>query len=85
MEGGRTVAHINLDKARAAKAVAAKRYGKLANVVGVGITRVGDDYAVKVNVSAALTDATLFPSHLKGVPVQVEVVGTIRSQSEAAA
>ena len=41
----------SLDEARAAKAPAAEAFGRLAEVLGVGITRIGKGYGLKVNLS----------------------------------
>jgi hypothetical protein len=67
-----------LEEARAAKARASHLLGALP-VVGVGITRVGEGYGVKVNLSRNV-DRDQLPSHVDGVPVQTEVVGEIRKQ-----
>lgn len=69
---------ISLDQARAAKLSAAKQLAALDTVVGIGITRIADDYAVKINLSAAPPSDFHLPSSIDGVPVQVEIVGTIR-------
>ena len=64
-----------LDEARAAKAKASTLLADLP-VVGVGITRIGDGYGLKINLSEKVaTDA--LPEHVDGVPVKSEVVGTI--------
>jgi hypothetical protein len=49
----------------------------LADVVGVGITRHGDGYAVKVNLRHPPAAGVDLPKDIDGVPVQVEVVGSI--------
>jgi hypothetical protein len=46
-------------------------------VSGIGITQVGDDYAVKVNLASALPPGVTLPDELDGVPVVFEVVGAI--------
>ncbi|MDB4952170.1 MAG: hypothetical protein JWM27_4819 [Gemmatimonadetes bacterium] len=71
--------HVTLEEARAAKAVAIQRFHGLFGLVGVGITKVANDYAVMLNLSDP-TSADLVPSHLDGVPVRVEVTGSIRVQ-----
>jgi hypothetical protein len=67
-----------LDEARAAKTEAATVFGCLAVVVGVGITRVGAGYGLKINLREQAKGA--LPTQVAGVPVQVEVVGAIRKQ-----
>jgi len=67
-----------LDEARAAKTAASTLFGSLAVVVGVGITRVGEGYGLKVNLREQAKGP--LPTEVAGVPVQVEVVGAIRKQ-----
>lgn len=71
---------VTRDEAQAAKATALARLAGRADVVGVGLTRVGGDYAVKVNLAAPPADADAIPSTIDGVPVRVEVVGTPRKR-----
>jgi hypothetical protein len=54
-----------------------QRSTKLGRVVGVGITRVGDGYGVKVNLQAQPGPSVKLPEKVEGVPVRVEVVGTL--------
>ena len=67
-----------LDEARAAKAKAIAVLSKNRSVVGVGITRTDQGYAVKVNLSEPPTPDTHLPETIDGVPIEIEVVGTIR-------
>ena len=69
----------SLSKARAAKKRAVLEFSHLACVTGVGVTRVGDDYAVKVNVSEPVDPGKL-PTQIDGVRVCVEVTGKIRAR-----
>ena len=69
---------IGLDEARAAKERARSLLGGKASVVGIGLTRVGDGYGVKVNLGAPPAAGTDLPESIDGVPVLVEVVGPIR-------
>lgn len=66
-----------LEQARAAKQKLALQLADVDGVVGVGITKVNGHYAVKVNLQEPLPNPTPIPSHIEGVPVDVEVVGTI--------
>jgi len=66
-----------LEEARAAKDKAKQLF---TSNVGVGITRVNDGYAVKVNLPDPLVDQENIPTAIDGVPVQFEVVGQIRKQ-----
>ena len=45
---------ITLEQARAAKESAKALLAALPGVVGVGITKIGEDYALKVNLRAPL-------------------------------
>lgn len=66
-----------LEEARAAKDKAKKLF---ADNVGVGITRLDDGYAVKVNLRQPMSDQEKVPRSIDGVPLQFEVVGEIRKQ-----
>jgi len=68
---------INLEQARAAKESARALLAALPGVVGVGITKVGKDYALKVNLRAPLPRGVSAPERIGDVPVRVEVVGRI--------
>jgi hypothetical protein len=67
----------SLSRARRAKKRAVHAFSHLACVTGVGITRVGDGYAVKVNLSEPADPGDL-PAEIDGVRVCVEVTGKIR-------
>jgi hypothetical protein len=71
---------IGLDEARAAKERAKALFVKKASVVGIGITRVGDGYGVKVNLDAPPAADADLPESIDGVPVRIEVVGPIRKR-----
>lgn len=68
-----------LEQARAAKPRAMKSLGSLRTLTGVGITRVGNGYGLKVNLECD-PDAPL-PTDVDGVPVRVEVTGRLRKQT----
>jgi hypothetical protein len=70
----------SLAQARAAKARALEIFSRFGEVVGVGLVRVGEGYGVKVNLQSASTKNPL-PRSVDGVPVTVEVVGSIRKRS----
>jgi hypothetical protein len=69
--------NVTLDRARAAKATVVQQFSHLAEVVGVGITKVQDDYAVKVNLSRPVSAGSELPTEIGGVPVRVEVTGSL--------
>jgi hypothetical protein len=68
-----------LKEARAAKAKAAELVKGHPAVNGVGITRDGDGYAVKLNLSSR-PKADPLPKQIDGVPVRIETVGPIRKR-----
>src|SRR5437667_12702373 len=74
---------VTLDQAQAAKAAALRRFQTIGKVVGVGITRVAGDYAVKINLSEPVDPSIELPTDIDGVPVRVEVVGTMRPRYHA--
>jgi hypothetical protein len=69
---------VSLERARQAKAEVLRRFGDMAGLVGVGITKIGGEYAVKVNLARRSTRAKSLPDDIDGVAVQVEVVGQPR-------
>lgn len=73
-------AAATLEQARAAKDEALKLFSRLGSVVGVGITRVGEGYGVKVNLRESPEGGAEVPDHVRGVPVRVDVVGPIRKR-----
>ncbi len=70
-----------LDEARAAKADAHKVFAALAEVVGVGITRLGESYALKINLARAPEKPSEMPREINGVPAVVDIVGRITKQA----
>ncbi|MGB0093061.1 MAG: hypothetical protein WBP81_11085 [Solirubrobacteraceae bacterium] len=65
-----------LDQARAAQHQLLERLAAETVVNGIGITRVGDDYGVKVNLRERSAQLDI-PASVGGVQVTVEVVGRI--------
>ena len=68
---------VSLEQARAAKDSAKALLATLPGVVGVGITKVGEDYALKVNLREPLPAGVSAPERVDDVLVKVEVVGRI--------
>ncbi len=68
---------VTLEQARAAKESAKALLADLPGVVGIGITKIGDDYALKVNLEAPLPAGKSAPDRVRDVAVCVEVVGRI--------
>jgi hypothetical protein len=48
--------------------------------VGVGITRIADGYAVKVNLRHPIPDNESVPTSIDGVPIRFEIVGELHKQ-----
>jgi len=71
---------VTLEEAKAAKKTALRLCETVASVVGVGITRFGGEYAVKINLSGPVAPGTELPTEIDGVPVRVEVTGSIRAR-----
>jgi hypothetical protein len=71
--------HYSLEEARTAKSHATEVFGSLAQLSGVGITRIGSGYGLKINL-AQEPELTL-PKEVDGVPVKIAITGRIRAQS----
>ena len=74
------MAHVSLEKARAAKRETQARPEAEGRSAAVGITRVDGEYAVKVNFQTPREAETAIPREIDGVTVQVAVVGAIRKR-----
>lgn len=68
-----------IEAARRVKRKAAAAARSQAVVVGVGLTRVGDSYVVKVNLRDAAPACAKLPDSIDGVAIVYEVVGVVRS------
>jgi hypothetical protein len=75
-------ADAGLEQARQAKDQLQRKLAACESLRGIGITRVGQAYAVKVNLSNA-ADRESVPDAVKGVQVVVAVVGEIRKRGAA--
>lgn len=77
------VFNSSISEARLAKDQAKRELANVDGIVGIGLTKKGDGYAVKVNLDHAVKPGTL-PSRVHGVPLVVEIVGAIsKSRSPA--
>ena len=74
-----TVSEDPLAPVRLVKAKVVGLVSKWPQVNGVGITRVGEKFAVKVNLSTPVPAGFDLPGSVDGVPVVVETVGPIRA------
>jgi hypothetical protein len=79
-EGTKTMNRTSLDEARTAKAKVLAAFRDDPSVVGVGITRIGEGYGVKLNLESPPAPDANLPKDIDGVPIRVEVVGTIRKR-----
>jgi len=70
-----------LEVARAAKSRVAQAFKGVGDVVGIGLISIGEGYGLKVNLAAEPAADTSPPRQIEGVPVRIEVVGTIRKRS----
>jgi hypothetical protein len=70
----------SLDEARAAKSRAQAVFEELAAVVGVGVTRIGNGYGLKVSLCVPPLPDVVLPTEVDGIPVRLEVVGQPRKQ-----
>lgn len=66
--------------AQAAKKKAQKAFAKY-GCVGAGLARRKGRYVVKILLDAPLESAKSAPDDIDGVPIETQVVGTIRKQS----
>jgi hypothetical protein len=71
----------NLNQVRAAKAKLKDEVGGRADVVGIGIGGSESSYFLKVNLRTRATGN--LPQTVDGVPVEYEVVGTVRPLSRS--
>ena len=71
-----------LEAARGAKARVLAMLRTQASLTGVGITRVGKGYGVKVNFASAPGPDCDVPEEVEGVPVRVEITGSIRASKK---
>ena len=74
---------ISIEQGRAAKAAAKTALAHIPGVVGIGLTMVGEDYAIKVNLREALPPEVHLPDRIAGVQVCAEVVGAITKRRDA--
>jgi hypothetical protein len=66
----------SISEARSAKDQAKRELADVDGVVGIGLTKQGEGYAVKINLNHAVKPGTL-PKRVQGVPLVVEIVGAI--------
>jgi hypothetical protein len=68
-----------LEEARSAKRKAAELLRNVPQLAGLGITRIGRNFAIKLNLNGPLSSDVKIPRDIDGVPIKVEFVGKIRA------
>ncbi len=64
---------VTAEQARAAVDAAEVVVGKLAPIVSIGLTKIGDDFGLKINL-VRKPDGPV-PRSVNGIPIRVEVTG----------
>ncbi|MCK6452013.1 MAG: hypothetical protein L6R19_14335 [Alphaproteobacteria bacterium] len=70
---------IAIDQARAAKAKLKRELETRGIVAAIGLTKIGDDYCLKLNLR--FPESARLPDTVDGVTVIKEVVGPIRKRA----
>lgn len=73
----------SIEQARLAKPKARATVEACGSVVGVGLTKIGDSYAVKVNLREQVRRPGALPDSIDGVRIVYEVVGSVSLRSGA--
>jgi hypothetical protein len=68
---------ISFEQARAAADSAGRRCGNLGTVVSVGVTRMGEDFGVRIGLEREPERGEILPTHIDNVPVEIRVIGAI--------
>jgi|EP01132_Coremiostelium_polycephalum_P006947 hypothetical protein len=71
----------SIEQARLAKPKARELAGSCGTVIGVGLIRIGDSYAIKVNLRDQVPETTELPETVDGVRVVYDVIGPISLQA----
>lgn len=72
---------LRLEAARNAKEKAKEIFSRFGFINGVGLTRQGEGYAVKVNFASEPRDRSDMPNAIEGIPVIIDVVGPLHKQT----
>ena len=70
-----------IEEVRRVKPRAARLFKKSGALVGVGISRQGSGYCLKVNLNRPFKGTEHRPTQIAGVPIEVTVVGAIRKRA----
>lgn len=71
----------SIEQARLAKPKARELAGSCGTVIGVGLIRIGDSYAIKVNLRDQVLETAGLPETVDGVKVVYDVIGPISLQA----
>ncbi len=74
---------VTLSQARAAKDRGKDALLALPGVTGIGISKVGDDYVIKVNLREPLPAGVVAPARIADVAVHCEVMGRVVKRRRA--
>lgn len=72
---------VDLETAKKVKLKVRSLLPKDLEICGIGITRKGEDYAVKINVSSRPRDPSSVPDRVEGVPIVLDIVAPIHKQA----
>jgi hypothetical protein len=75
------MAKTSLDEARRAKTKTGHAVRQIGRVAGIGVTKIGGSYAVKVNLASPPEPNVALPNSVDGVRVIYEVVGRISKRA----
>lgn len=68
-----------IEAARSAKQKAAELFRNVPQLAGLGITKIGRHFAIKLNLNGPVSKDVEIPHDIDGIPIKVEFVGKIRA------
>lgn len=74
-------AMVTVEQARRAKVQVGHMVRHIPEVNGIGITRLGNGWAVRVNLVSKPSDTSKLPVAVDGVPIQTKIVGRAKIHS----
>ena len=76
-----TMPDTSLEDARKVKPVAGEAARRAGRVLGIGLSKVGNAYVIKVNFASHPLESARLPSVIDGVGVVYEVVGSVSKRA----
>jgi hypothetical protein len=73
--------HITLERARQARETARIEFSKYAPVTFVGVTKIGENFALSIGLKHAPQPGVILPSNIEGVGATWKVVGEVMAQA----